>query len=438
MSNAHHVILNLNPIPGGIYASGWRTGYRDPKSFITADHYVELAKIAERGKFDALFLADTASWSPSTQGRPFRPLDPTVLLPFIAAQTHALGLIATVSTSYNTPYNLARRILTLDHVSGGRAAWNIVVTAGDDQARNFSQASALPKAERYARGYEFVEIVRKLWNSWDEGAIVADTERGEYVDVTKVHPINFVGEHFSVAGPLITPPSAQHHPVLVQAGGSENGTELAGRYANAVYSTQPTIEGAKAYRTKLRLRAEAHGRNPNSIKLLPGLVTLIGSTEEEAKRRQRELLDRIPIESALRRAAVFLELPAAIVNESNLDKPIPWNDVPPALLEGVGHSGTALRIARDNGYTLRDLVHEINAVREHATITGTPEQVADKIEHWFKTESVDGFNIMPAELPLGAEQFVDHVVPLLQERGLFRREYNEKTLRGHYGLSAND
>lgn len=437
MSQSKHVILNLNPIPGGIFASGWRTGYRDPKSFITVDHYVELAKIAERGLFDALFLADTASWSPVAGFRTFRPLDPTVTLPFVAAHTSHIGLIATVSTTYNTPYNLARRLLTLDHVSGGRAAWNVVVTAGDDQARNYSLPAAPAKADRYARGREFVEVVRKLWNSWDEGAVVADPESGVYVDVSKVHAIDFKGEHFQVAGPLGIGPSPQHHPVFIQAGGSEGGTDLAGRFANAVYSTQPTQEGARAYREELRRRAAANGRNPDTIKLLPGLVTLIGSTEEEAKRHARELLDLIPVGPGLARLSTFVELPAAVL-ETGLDETLPWKDIPAEALEGVGHSATVLRTAKEKNFTVRDVLNEINSVREHATITGTPEQVADKIETWFKDGAVDGFNIMPAELPLGAEQFVDHVVPILQKRGLFRTEYAEKTLRGHYGLGEQD
>lgn len=437
MSQASHVILNLNPIPGGIYASGWRTGYRDPASFITVEHYVELAKIAERGHLDALFLADTASWSPVAGSRTFRPLDPTVSLPYIAAHTSHLGLIATVSTTYNTPYNLARRLLSLDHVSGGRAAWNVVVTAGDEQARNSSLPAAPPKQERYARAREFVEIVRQLWHSWEDGAIVADAESGVYIDATKVRPIHYQGDHFQVAGPLIVPPSPQHHPVIIQAGGSEGGTDLAGRYANAVYSTQPTQDGARAYREELRRRAAHHGRSPDTIKLLPGLVTIIGSTEEEAQRRARDLLERIPVSPGLARLSTFVELPPEVL-ATGLDEPLPWHQIPAEALNGVGHSATVLRTAKENHYTVRDILHEINSVREHATITGTPEQVANKIETWFRSGAVDGFNIMPAELPLGAEQFVDHVVPLLQQRGLFRTEYTTKTLRGHYGLSHHD
>lgn len=437
MSNARHVILNLNPIPGGIYASSWRNGDRDPASFITVEHYAELARIAERGRFDALFLADRATWSPSAEFRTFRPLDPTVTLPYIAALTHHIGLIATVSTTYNTPYNLARRLLSIDHVSKGRAGWNVVVTAGDDAARNYSLTAAPPKPARYARAREFLSVVHGLWHSWDDGAVLADAATGRYVNVSRVRPIHFKGEHFAVEGPLILPPSPQGSPVLVQAGGSSDGSDLAARHAHAVYSTQPTLEGAQAYRQALRNRAAEYGRNPDTIKLLPGLVTIIGATEAEARARAEALLDLVPVEAGLATLSDFVQLPKAIL-ERQLDDPLPWASIPSDALEGVGHAASILRQARQQGWTVRQLLREISAVNEHATAIGTPEQVADKIEHWFRSGAVDGFNIMPAELPRGIEDFVDHVVPLLQQRGLFRHEYESSTLRGHYGLGRED
>ncbi|MFM0348184.1 NtaA/DmoA family FMN-dependent monooxygenase [Paraburkholderia sp. RL17-347-BIC-D] len=437
MSQHRHVILNLNPIPGGVYASAWRTGERPAASFVAIDHFAELARIAERGKFDALFLADGGYWSPKAEYQTFRPLDPTVVLSYVAAVTSKIGLIATASSSYNTPYNLARRILSLDHVSRGRAAWNIVVTAGDDAARNFSLDAALPKEERYARGKEFLEIVKALWLSWEPDALVADAENGRYVDGAKVHPINYVGEHFKVQGPLVTPPSVQGSPLIVQAGGSEAGTELAARFAHAVYSTQPFREDAFKYRAELRSRAQAQGRNPDAIKLIPGLITIVGSTEREAKERSEHLLSLIPLEVAIAELASRTLLPKDLFF-AHLDSELPWDVIPQALLTGVGHTGSILRQARAEKLTGRQLALKNAAVEMHAVAVGSAEQIADKIQHWFETESVDGFNIMPAELPKGISDFVDHVVPILQDRGIFRREYEHDTLRGHYGLGLND
>lgn len=437
MTANRHVILNLNPIPGGIYAGAWRSGQRDPASFVSIEHYVELARIAERGLFDAFFLADRASWSPAAQFATFRPLDPTVTLPFIAAQTTHIGLIATVSTTYNTPYNLARRILTLDHVSKGRAGWNVVVTAGDDAARNFSLDAAPSKPQRYARAREFVEIVRALWSSWEDGALLADAESGRYVDIAKVHAIDYRGEHLSVQGPLVLHPSPQGSPVILQAGGSEDGTDLAARHAHGVYSSQPTFAGAHAYRQELRRRAVAYGRHPDTIKLIPGFVTVIGDTEEAAQKRARDLLDMSAPEAGLNSLSHFLQLPKSLF-QGRLDEPLPWKEIPPESLTGVGHGATLLRGAKEKNLTVRELIREVSAVKEHATIVGTPEQVADRIAEWFLGEAVDGFNIMPAELPRGAEDFVDHVVPLLQKRDLFRRAYEHTTLRGHLGLAKGD
>ncbi|MGB3391527.1 MAG: NtaA/DmoA family FMN-dependent monooxygenase [Pseudaminobacter sp.] len=437
MTKPRHLILNLNPIPGGIYAGAWRTGDRPADSFIKIEHFVELAKIAERGKLDALFLADTGgAFSAGTEYRPFRPLDPTVVLSYVAAATTRLGLISTVSSSYDTPYNLARRILSLDHVSKGRAAWNIVVTAGDDSARNFSLERALPKEQRYARGREFLEIVKALWLSWEPDGVLADPVSGRYIDPSKAHAINFAGEHFKVEGPLVTPRSVQGSPVIVQAGGSEGGTDLAGRFAHAVYSTQPEIEGARRYRTELRERATRYGRNPDTIKLLPGLITIVGSTEREAKERSEYLLSLIPDRAGINLLSEFVRLPKEVLTE--LDSELPWELIPEESLQGVSHTPTLLRRAKEHKLTIRQLIAQMSAVTVHTTAVGSAEQIADKLQHWFETGAVDGFNVMPAELPKGISDFVDQVLPILRQRGLFREEYETETLRGHYGLGEDD
>lgn len=434
---AAKLTLNLNPIPGGIYASAWRSGVRPAEDFVHIRHYAELARIAERGKFDAFFMADTADFAVNSEYRTYRPIDPTVLLAYLAAVTERIGLIATVSSSYNTPYNHARRIMSLDHVSGGRAGWNIVVTAGDSMARNFSQDEALTKPERYARAEEFLQVTRELWRSWDDDALLADADTGRYVDVSKVRPINFKGAHFRVDGPLVIHRSPQGEPVILQAGGSPEGGELAAKYAHGVYTSQPTFEGALAYRQWLRERAAHYGRSPDVIKLLPGLITLIGSTEEEVQRRSNELLDLIPLEVALNNVVSRIPLSRDVLEEY-LDKEAPWHLIPESEFESRGHGGALLRAGRSQRMTVRDLARVIASVEVHCSGKGTPEQVADKIEHWFRAGAVDGFNVMPAELPRGASDFVDQVVPLLQRRGLFRTEYEHDTLRGHLGLARHD
>ncbi|CUX67014.1 MULTISPECIES: NtaA/DmoA family FMN-dependent monooxygenase [Rhizobium/Agrobacterium group] len=437
MDQSRHIILNLNMIPGGVYASAWRTGYRPAHSFASIEHFKELAEIAERGKLDALFLADGGYWSLKAEYQAYRHLDPVIVLTYLAALTSKIGLIVTASSSYNTPYNLARRILSLDHVSGGRAGWNIVVTAGDDAARNFSLDSALPKEERYKRATEFLEIVTALWRSWAPDALLADADSGRFVDGSKVHPINYNGEHFRVDGPMVTLPSTQGAPVIVQAGGSEAGTDLAARFCHVVYSTQPSYDGARAFRTELKKRAQDQGRNPDAIKLVPGLMTIVGANEKEARDRSDYLLSLIPQQVAIAELSARSLVPEQLLLD-HLDKELPWDIIPESLLSGAGHGGSILRQAHEERLTVRQLAKRNSSVEMHATAVGSAEQVADKIQHWFETGAVDGFNIMPAELPKGASEFVDHVVPILQDRGIFRRDYEKKTLRGHYGLQTED
>jgi FMN-dependent oxidoreductase (nitrilotriacetate monooxygenase family) len=426
--------LNINILHSGFVPSAWRLADADPRAFIDVAHYVRVAQIAEAGKFDAVFLADSAAIVDQIDFRPITALEPTVLLASIAAATTHIGLIATASTSYNEPFNLARRFATLDHVSNSRAGWNVVTTADLPSARNFGRDSVPDHAERYARAAEFTELVKALWNSWEDDALVGDKAGGRFVDVAKVHPVAHRGRYFTVQGPLNLPRSRQGHPVLIQAGGSGDGRELAARHAEAVFSASQSFEESAAYRRDLNTRAAAYGRP--GVKVLPGLTTIIGATEADALRRRDELVDQIPWRYSLTRLAGTLGIDVARLE---LDKPLPEDLALPGGGNG-NHTFFYATIAqgRTHGYTVRELIRALAGGGGHRVIVGTPEQIADDIEHWFKGGAADGFNLMPDALPDGLRDFVDGVVPILQRRGLFRTDYEGSTLREHLGLARPD
>ena len=425
--------LNVNILHSGFVPSAWRVPEADPRAFVDVQHYVRVAQIAEAGKLDAVFLADNAAIVDQIHFRPITALEPTVLLACIAGGTTHIGLIGTASTSYNEPYNIARRFATLDHVSDGRAGWNVVTTADVPSARNFGLDAAPDHGQRYARASEFTSLVKALWDSWEDDAFVGDKASGSFVDPAKVQPIAHHGEFFNVQGPLNLPRSPQGHPVLVQAGASADGRELASRHAEAVFSASQSFEESLAYGRGLKARAEALGRGPDAVKVLAGLTTIIGATEAEAKRRRDDLVDLIPWSYSLTRLAGTLGLAP---DRLKLDERLPDKLSLPANGNG-NHTffNATLAMARRHGYTARQLIRELAGGGGHRVIVGTPEQVADDIEHWFKGGAADGFNLMPDTLPHGLQDFVDGVVPILQRRGIFRTEYEGRTLREHLGLA---
>lgn len=427
------ITLNLNLIPGGVFPGAWRAGDGDAQQYSSLEHYIEVAKIAERGLFDAVFLADTPVWRYRGEYRPFRGLDPTLAFAAVAQHTHHIGLVATGSSSYNSAYNLARRISTLDHISNGRAAWNIVATNGDDVARNFGREHGLDHDARYQRAHEFVEAVIALWDGWADDAWVADRDTGTYVDEARIRAVDYTGQHVSTAGPLPLPRSPQGHPVLVQAGSSPDGIGLASRFADAVYTVQPTIESAIAFRNTVRERAKGWGRNPDTIRVLPGLITLVAPTEAEARAREIELRELHTERFAINALALQIGVP---VEALDLDKELPWDLVPAdgELGASGGHFAALIGTARREKYTVRQILARQGGGLTHVTAIGSPEQVADQIETWVQAGASDGFNIMSAQLPDVATAFVDHVVPLLQRKGIFRTEYPGTTLRDTLGL----
>ena len=424
--------LNAFLMSTGHHEASWRLPESDPFASTDVEHFRNLARIAERGTFDSLFLADSPALLADVARRPAGVIEPLTLLTALAGVTERIGLIATASTSYNSPYNLARRFASLDHVSGGRAGWNVVTTATIDAARNFSLDELPTHSARYDRAEEFLDVAFKLWDSWQDDVTVADKDSGVWGDNTKIHPADHRGRHFQVLGALNIPRSPQGYPLIVQAGSSEAGKGLAARYAEAVFTAQQTLQEAQAFYADLKQRTRRVGRDPDSIKILPGIVPVIGSTEAEAAAKDAELEDRIVPEHAQRQLAKTLRVP---LHALALDSPLPADLPAEDEIEGAKSRYTLIvELARRDKLTVRQLIARLGGGRGHRTFTGTPEQVADAIEDWFIHGAADGFNIMPPVLPSGLELFVEHVVPILRSRGLFRTEYTGRTLREHYGL----
>ncbi|NUV64271.1 LLM class flavin-dependent oxidoreductase [Streptomyces sp. CAI-85] len=425
--------LNAFLMNTGHHEASWRLPESDPYAHVELDHYVGLARAAERGTFDSLFLADGPHLWGSVAQRPSGALEPLTLLTALATATEHIGLIATASTSYNSPYNLARKFASLDIISGGRAGWNIVTTAGADAARNFGLDAEPAHAERYARAAEFLDVALKLWDSWEDDAIVADKASGVWGDDAKIHPPRHRGTYFQVEGALNVPRSPQGYPLLVQAGSSADGKAFAARYADAVFTAQQTLADAQSFYADLKALTAAAGRDPGHIKVLPGIVPVLGSTEAEARANERVLEDHIVHVHGVTNLERLLNLPPGTLE---LDAPLPADLPSEDAVEGAKSRYTlVVELARRDRLTVRQLIGRLGGGRGHLTFAGTPEQVADAIETWFTQGAADGFNIMPAVLPSGLDAFVDHVVPILRARGLLRTEYpGRQTLRERYGL----
>ncbi|GGK90771.1 nitrilotriacetate monooxygenase component A [Nocardia jinanensis] len=421
-----HIVLNINVLDLGISPAAWQLSGLPRNATTTGEYFAAIGRLAERGTLDALFLADNPALREDPLRKPGdRALEPTTILATVAAATHHLGLIGTLSTTFNDPVELAERILSLDHLSAGRAAWNAVTTYNPAAAGNFGLTTTPDRATRYRRAGEFVDVVRGLW-----GAASADRE------------FTHRGEFFDIAGRLPLGASPQGYPLIVQAGGSPQGRDLAGRTANAVFTAEMTLAAGLEHYEQVKQGAVRHGRPRRDIAVLPGLITIIGSTHAEARRRYetaREIQDP---------GAEFTRLGAPLghdLTEFPLDDPFPPHlladlDDPDAFTGSLGFRESLVRgirdriAARGRGYTLRDALFEFGA-GGHRRIIGTPQDVADTIEEWFRAGAADGFNLMPDAFPQGLEIFVDEVVPILRRRGLFRYEYTERTLRERFGIS---
>jgi FMN-dependent oxidoreductase (nitrilotriacetate monooxygenase family) len=431
MSN---LILNVTVMGVGMHLGAWRYRDVDPFAYTDIGFYREIAQIAEAGRLHAMFLADTLAVSEENFERPnLGAMDPTIVLAAVASSTENIGLVATASTTYNEPYNIARRFASLDHLSRGRAGWNVVTTFVPAVAENFGSAALPPGADRYDRAEEFVDVVTALWDSWEDGALIGDKETGLFADRTRVHAVAHRGKHFAVQGPLTLPRSAQGRPVLFQAGASGPGRELAARTADVVFTAQNTLPAAKRFRADIRERAQRLGRSPDSVKVVPGLLPILGGTEAEARERKRAL-DELAGQAELRKLALRVGVP---VERLELDAPLPVDLIAAneQFRASQGFRAAAVQLATEENLTVREILYRNGG--GHLQVVGTPEQIADTIEHWYGERAVDGFNLMIDVLPCGLRDFVEQVVPLLQRRGLFRAEYTGRTLRSNLGLEMH-
>ncbi|WP_433207852.1 LLM class flavin-dependent oxidoreductase [Nocardia sp. CA-107356] len=424
--------LNAFLMGVGHHEAAWRHPRTEERRVLDVRHFQELGQIAERGKLDSVFFADGLAVGPRIERNTLAVFEPLTLLAAIAAATERVGLIATASSTYNEPFNLARKFASLDHISSGRAGWNIVTSANEQEAFNFGFDAIPEHAGRYERAQEFVDVTVRLWDSWESSAIVLDPDEGVFADPDKVHTIEYASERFRVKGPLNSPRSPQGRPLLVQAGSSESGKDFAARYAEAVFTAQRTLEEGQAFYRDLKARLLKYGRSADDLKVLPGLVPFIADTREQALALEQEFTDLISPDYALRQLSSLLGVD---LTEYALDAPLPPLPQESDIEGGKSRFTLVKDLAERENLTVGQLIGKLGGGRGHRTIAGTPTEIADELQSWFDNGAADGFNIMPPYLPGGLEEFVDRVVPILQERGLFRTDYTATSLRGHYGLA---
>ncbi|GAB1842337.1 LLM class flavin-dependent oxidoreductase [Achromobacter xylosoxidans] len=419
----------------GHHIAAWRHPDAQADAPVNFRHYAELARRAEAAKFDAIFLADSvgvrntdlASLSRTARSDHFEPL---TLLSALAAVTEKIGLIATVSTTYNEPYHVARKFASLDHISGGRSGWNLVTSSGQGEAQNFNLDEHVEHARRYARAAEFHDVVLGLWDSWEDDAFLRDKHSGQYFDPAKLHPLRHRGEHFSVRGPLNVSRSPQGRPVVVQAGASPAGRDLAARTAEVIFVAHQTFDEARAFYRDIKGRAVEYGRDPDDIKIMPGIFPVIGRSQAEAEDKFARLQDLI-------HPVVGVQLLSNMIGGFDLsgypvDGPLP--DIPETN-GGKSRQQLLIDLARRDNLTIRQLYLRIAGARGHQQVVGTPQSVADQLQQWFEEDGADGFNIMSPWLPGGLDDFIELALPELRRRGLFRTEYSGATLRQHLGLA---
>ncbi|NDL61489.1 LLM class flavin-dependent oxidoreductase [Acerihabitans arboris] len=421
--------LGLFVQPLGHHVGGWRaTG--DLGSPTDIAWLTRIARKAEDAKFDLFFVGDALATSvhrlPSTMAR----LEPLTLLAALAVSTRHIGLAATASTTFSDPFTLARAFSSLDHISQGRVAWNVVTSYSTEVARNFSREDMPDHAARYARAREFLEVAFKLWNGWRDGAVVADRASGRYFDDDKIQPINHRGEHFSVQGPLNISRSPQGRPVIIEAGSSADGQALAAQTAEVVFTASATLEEGQAFYRSQKQAVAAAGRDPRAVLILPGVMPIVGRSREEARETWRQLNTLVDIDNGLDQLSARFGMD---LRAFPLDGPVP--PVP-------GGEGNQSRIrlltdlaARD-GLTLRELAAVAAGSRGHRVVVGSAEDIADDFQQWLEAGAADGFNVMPAIVPEQLDLFIELVIPELQRRGLFRTSYPFATLRENLGLPS--
>ena len=430
--------LNLFIQSRGHHEASWRHPEASPLPLTDIRYYQDLAQKAEAACFDSIFLADHLAYHADGATAPRSLLEPITALAAIAVATERIGLIGTASTTYTEPFNLARQFASLDHISGGRAGWNIVTSWNAEAALNYGGDVQVSHADRYERAEEFVAIVKGLWDSWGAEAVLDDRATGRFADASAIQPLNHRGEHYSVQGPLNLPRPPQGWPVLVQAGSSDTGRAFAARHAEAVFTAHLEKATAQAFYADLKTRVRASGRDPSNAVVLPGLSPVIAGSEEEAQRLALEM--NALTDPEIGRSRLSGRFGGVDFSHLPLDRPLTAADFPdPSEVEAArSRTETIVGMVRREAPTLRQLLAKLAGARGHFTFAGTPEQVADLMQDWVEEGAADGFNLMPPVLPWMAEAFFDEVVPILRSRGLFRDAYEGATLREHLGLDGPD
>jgi N-acetyl-S-(2-succino)cysteine monooxygenase len=414
----------------GYHEAGWRMHAFDGGDPIGLRSYVAATATAERGLLDAAFFADRLTLTPfRVRAFPQTHHDPVQMIVALAMTSQRIGLIATASTTFSNPWDLARRFATADHISGGRIGWNVVTTYDPRAAENFGMT--LPEHDdRYARAAEFVEVATRLWDSWEDGALVRDPASGLWADIERIHPVDFHGDFYDVAGALSVPRSPQGHPVIAQAGSSPAGIDLAGRTADLVFTPQRSPDSALGFREQIDAAAVRHGRRAGDVRILPGLAFVLGSTEAEAAERRRRLEESVDPTFRWQMLAT-----TAGLDITRIDPTEPLSEELAATAAPTSFARNIVERARETGQPFGELAATFTGLPGGLEFTGAPEQLADLVEDWVGRGASDGFTLQPATVPEDLERFVDHVVPILQDRGLFRREYAGTMLRDHLGLA---
>jgi FMN-dependent oxidoreductase (nitrilotriacetate monooxygenase family) len=432
MSKSRQLRLGAFMRPVSLHTAAWRYPGAFPDANFNFAHIVRFAQTLERGCIDGFFMADhlaVLNMPMDALKRSATPtsFEPMTLLPALAMVTKRLGLIATGSTTYDEPYHVARRFASLDHISGGRAGWNVVTTSNPDASRNFGREDHLEHGERYARAREFIDVVTGLWDSWADDAFIRDVEAGTYFDPAKLHVLNHKGKYFSVRGPLNIARPIQGWPVIVQAGASDAGRQLAAETAEAVFTAQSSLEAGQSFYADVKGRMEKIGRNPDHMKILPGCMVYVGSSLDEARAKRAKLDSLVHYDSAIAALSIALGHDA-----SRFDPDAPLPEIPESNASKSGRERAIAR-ARSENMTVRQLAQRLGGHGGLAML-GTPKMIADQMEEWLVTRGSDGFTLQFPYLPEGLDDVIDRVVPELQRRGLFRREYEGATLRENLGL----
>lgn len=417
----------------GHHVASWRHPSSGANRAFDLDYLTEIAQTAERGKFDMVFFADVLGQKLSGNAQSSLKLDPVIIISALAAVTKNIGLTATLTTTYNDPYHVARKFAAIDHLSKGRAAWNVVTSANEAESLLFGKDKHLQHALRYERAEEFVDVVKRLWLSIEAEALVIDKEKGRYLDVEKVHPVDHEGTWLKVQGSLDSPTTAQGHPVIVQAGSSESGKELAAKTAEVIFTAWQTLEEAQTFYRDVKGRLPKYGRKPEDLKIMPGVFITVAKTEEEALLKQQQLNSYISPEVGLAYLSAFTNID---LSGYAVDEPLPeFSSIEDETNPRIRYNIIREIAKRENLQSIRAIYERIAGARGHREIVGTPEQIVDQLEEWFLNEGADGFNVMPPHFPEGFNDIVELVIPELQRRGLFRTEYESSTLRGNLGLS---